>query len=71
MYDLIIEALAKLRDIDVIVNLKIAGTGPKENELKELTHKLNLGDQIEFTGLLTSNQLLSKFTNFEFYKSHY
>ncbi|WP_340153110.1 glycosyltransferase family 4 protein [uncultured Marivirga sp.] len=66
-HDLVIEALAKLRDIGIKVKLKIAGTGPKTNEIKDLVNKLNLDDQIEFTGLLTRNQLLSFYQSLDAY----
>jgi glycosyltransferase involved in cell wall biosynthesis len=66
-HDLIIEALAKLRDKGLKVYFKIAGTGPKENELKNLVNKLNLNNQIEFTGLLTRNQLLSFYQSLDAY----
>lgn len=66
-HDLIIEALANLKKNGLNVNLKIAGTGPKENELKELVNKLNLDNQVEFTGLLTRNQLLSFYHSLDAY----
>lgn len=66
-HDLIIEALANLKNNGLKVYMKIAGTGPKEIELKELVNKLNLDDQIEFTGLLTRNQLLSFYQSLDAY----
>lgn len=66
-HDLIIEALAKLRDKGLKVYFRIAGTGPKETELEELVNKLSLADQVEFEGLLTRNQLLSFYQSLDAY----
>ncbi|WKK74515.2 glycosyltransferase family 4 protein [Marivirga salinae] len=66
-HDLIVETLAKLRDQDLKVNFKIAGIGPKEKEIKELVSKLHLDEQVEFTGLLTRNELLSFYHSLDAY----
>ena len=66
-HDLVIKALAKLRADDVIVNFKIAGTGPKENELKNLVKTLDLAAQVEFTGLLTREELLDFYQSLDTY----
>jgi len=48
----LIEALAKTEE-----NLKIAGEGPEENKLKDLSNQLGLNSRIEFLGFKTGEAL--------------
>lgn len=48
--DLLIEAMQDIQKIDNHICLMIVGGGPQLDELKELTHRLNLDDVIYFTG---------------------
>ncbi len=48
--DVVLRALARLRDNGVAARLKIAGDGPAMDELVALTGTLGLGDRVEFCG---------------------
>lgn len=48
----LIEAMASLR-----IKLKIAGSGDLDEKLKELTHKYNVTDKVEFLGMLRPSEL--------------
>lgn len=66
-HELIIEAITKLRDEGLIVQLNIAGGGPKEEELKEMVSQLNLKDQVTFTGILDREELLGFYQTLDAY----
>lgn len=57
-YDLLIQALAKLQNKDVV--LKIAGDGPELNHLKSLAREFSVEDRVEFVGF---KQDVYKFLN--------
>ena len=66
-HDLIIKAIKILKDQHNLIRLKIAGTGPKENELKEMVGQLGLESQVEFVGLLTREDLLKFYQSLNAY----
>jgi glycosyltransferase involved in cell wall biosynthesis len=45
--------------------LSIVGTGPYENQLKELTHSLNLQNYVEFLGYLPHDDMLRLLSKFD------
>ncbi|WP_241776239.1 glycosyltransferase family 4 protein [Methanosphaera sp. WGK6] len=45
------------------IQCKIIGTGPQESELKQLTHDLNLEDNIEFLGFVEKHDDVMKVVN--------
>ena len=49
-YDLAIKAIAELKKKNINLKLQIAGTGPLENDLKELISSLNLENNVELLG---------------------
>jgi glycosyltransferase involved in cell wall biosynthesis len=51
--DVVLQALARLRDDGVAVRLKIAGDGPIKDELVHLATALGLNHQVEFCGWMT------------------
>jgi glycosyltransferase involved in cell wall biosynthesis len=55
--DLLIEAVAKLRGEGLETNLTVAGKGPEEAAMKELTHALGLDSLVTFVGQVTDMQL--------------
>jgi glycosyltransferase involved in cell wall biosynthesis len=54
--DLVIRALARLRDADVAARLIIAGQGDARAELETLASELGLVDHVEFTGFVTDER---------------
>jgi glycosyltransferase involved in cell wall biosynthesis len=59
--DILLEALARLRDRNVYVSLKLIGDGETRKQLEDLTQTLNLSDQVRFYGrvpLETARDLL-------------
>lgn len=59
--DLLLEALALLKDRGLIYKLKIVGTGHVEGDLKESAVKLGLQDQVEFTGRVQADEVIEHF----------
>lgn len=51
--DVVLHAIARLRDEGKAVRLKIAGDGPLKDELVQLTGRLGLADRVEFCGWMT------------------
>jgi glycosyltransferase involved in cell wall biosynthesis len=50
--DVALEALAILRRRSIHASLTLIGSGPSEHELRTLTHDLDIGEQVTFTGPL-------------------
>ena len=63
IYDLTTVIKSFLQLVDSSVHLKpyllIAGTGSEEQVLRELTHKLNISEQVMFLGRVTQTQMIS------------
>lgn len=53
--DVLLEALAHLRNKGKIVHLRIIGDGEAKERLKELSKRLNLEDQVDFLGRKNQN----------------
>ncbi len=51
--DVVLAAIASLRDQGVALRLKIAGDGPVKDELMQLAGRLGLTDRVEFCGWMT------------------
>ncbi|HEV2119148.1 MAG TPA: glycosyltransferase [Candidatus Bathyarchaeia archaeon] len=56
--ELLISAMKDLQDRGIYAKLDIIGTGPFEQHLRELVAKANLGERIEFLGLVRHDELL-------------
>lgn len=54
--DLIIRAMARLREGGLNARLVIAGRGDAQADLERLTAELELGDRVEFAGFVTEEQ---------------
>ncbi|MFA6918583.1 MAG: glycosyltransferase family 4 protein [Patescibacteria group bacterium] len=54
--DVLINALAKVRNKDI--KLKLAGAGPEEDGLKALADELKISDRVEFTGHKSKKELI-------------
>lgn len=65
----LIHAFARLvkQKTEPAVVLKIAGDGESRKQLEELTKKLNLQEKIEFTGMLSENELVPFLQNLDLY----
>ncbi len=57
-HEVLLHALARLRDWGVEVHCALAGVGPRRYELEDLVARLGLGDSVEFAGFLQQNRLL-------------
>jgi glycosyltransferase involved in cell wall biosynthesis len=55
--DLLIEAVRLLRDEGMDLTLTLAGEGPQKEELKALTKRLELENQVQFPGFVSNNRL--------------
>lgn len=55
--DLLLDALAKLKQQGLNPQLTIIGHGPEEPELRRQAKDLNIDDQVEFAGLRTGSEL--------------
>ncbi|MBN1363952.1 MAG: glycosyltransferase [Syntrophaceae bacterium] len=53
----LLEAISLLIVEKTDIRLSVAGAGPLENELQELTRKLNISDKVDFLGMITHSQL--------------
>jgi glycosyltransferase involved in cell wall biosynthesis len=56
--DIAIKALAKLVDQNTFYTLTIVGSGPQEQQLKELVQQLGVSDRVNFTGALRGEALV-------------
>ena len=57
--DLLLEALASLRDHQLIPQLTIVGSGPEDANLRQKTVNLNLAGQVDFIGPKIGEELVS------------
>jgi colanic acid/amylovoran biosynthesis glycosyltransferase len=57
-HEVLLHALARLRDWGVEVHCTLAGVGPRRHELEDLVARWGLGDSVEFAGFLQQNRLL-------------
>lgn len=58
--DLLLEAIKKLKDEKLNLNLVLIGNGEEYSALQEMTEKLNLGDIVWFYGACHEERLLSE-----------
>jgi len=56
--DMLLESLYKLKDFQLFPKLTIVGTGPELFELKNLSVKLNIDNQVVFEGLKIGEELV-------------
>jgi glycosyltransferase involved in cell wall biosynthesis len=56
--DLILQALARLSEMNVACRLRVAGTGDYRNELEALASDLGLDDRVEFLGFVSPEEKL-------------
>jgi glycosyltransferase involved in cell wall biosynthesis len=54
--DLILRAVARLRDDGLDLRLVVAGKGDQREDLEELSRKLAISDRVEFAGFVTEEQ---------------
>lgn len=57
-HDILIRAIAMLRARNVDVVLRIAGAGPAELELRELTHSLKIEEEVTFLGSIGDTEVI-------------
>lgn len=57
-HDILIRAVALLRERSVDVALRLAGAGPAELELRELAHSLNIQDDVTFLGSIGDSDVI-------------
>lgn len=57
-HDILIRAIAQLVNRGVDVALRIAGAGPAELELRELTHSLKVEDDVTFLGSIGDKEVI-------------
>jgi glycosyltransferase involved in cell wall biosynthesis len=55
--DLLLDALAKLKDQNLFPNLSLIGSGPEEKNLYQQAERLGINNQIKFVGLKTGLEL--------------
>lgn len=60
-FDITLRALARLRDEGIAAHLTIAGEGQQAQELRELSHTLQLDGQVDFLGFVDNAQLMAAF----------
>lgn len=68
-HSIIIESIAQLRNIGVIVNLKVVGGGPLLNQLKKQVDERELNNQIQFLGRVSNDLLPNILTKSQLYIS--
>ncbi len=66
-HDLIINALHIIKQKGITVKLKVAGSGPLEAKIKQLVKKLNLESQVDFTGVLSREDIVSFYQSLDGY----
>ena len=62
-----IKSMSILKDTHQNIKLYIVGSGPQEKKLKELTYKLNLTEEVIFTGQKTLSELEIYYKNSDIY----
>ncbi len=65
--DVMIKSMSILKDTHQNIKLYIVGSGPQEKKLKELTYKLNLTEEVIFTGQKTLSELEIYYENSDIY----
>ena len=65
--DVMIKSMSILKDTHQNIKLYIVGSGPQEKKLKELTYKLNLTEEVIFTGQKTLSELEIYYKNSDIY----
>ena len=65
--DVMIKSMSILKDTHQNIKLYIVGSGPQEKKLKELTYKLNLTEEVIFTGQKTLSELKIYYKNSDIY----
>ena len=65
--DVMIKSISILKDTHQNIKLYIVGSGPQEKKLKELTYKLNLTEEVIFTGQKTLSELEIYYENSDIY----
>ena len=58
--DLLVRAIAQLRDAGITVQTRIIGEGPESSALKELARHLGVAGQVEFTGAMQPLELAAE-----------
>src|SRR6202034_1279420 len=58
---LLIKALSQLRASGVDARLTLGGSGPEQDRLARLSHRLGVGDHVDFTGALGQAELPALF----------
>lgn len=58
-WDILLDAVALLRDRGITVRVELVGSGPQEQELREQTARLGLDDAVTFTGALPQHDVLT------------
>ncbi len=59
-FDLLLKAIAGLKESGVSVKLKVIGGGFEENNLKKLSTEFDIDDQVEFVGQITDRRKLAQ-----------
>jgi len=54
---ILLQAMGKLRSMGLQPSLKIVGSGPEEQRLRQMCAKLNIGGQVEFPGAMSPQKL--------------
>ncbi len=65
--DVTLQAVARLRDRGVAVELHLAGSGPQEPDLRLLVGALNLESQVRFLGFLDNSTLLQRLPQYDLF----
>ena len=65
--DVMIKSMSILKDTHQNIKLYIVGSGPQEKKLKELAYKLNLTEEVIFTGQKTLSELEIYYKNSDIY----
>lgn len=63
--DILLQAVAILKQKNIVVKVKIGGAGEEENSLRNLTEKLEITSQVEFCGWISNEQKPDFFKNID------
>ena len=58
-HDVLMKAVARLRQTERNVVLRVVGSGPERTELESVVRDLGLGDAVEFTGSLSEDEVIA------------
>jgi len=53
--EIVLQAVAHLRDQDIVISMNIVGDGPEKANLRKIVDTLKIGEQITFIGFLDKN----------------